>query len=256
MVRPWPYRAAPLLIVVGLGVQLLPIRKRWSDWLATGPYRRRDVARSGVGLGTVRQPHRMRPTTCRGPCPTCWPALPPCWALTPRPTVRRVVMHSMRQVHRLAATWELLLDPATFLFFIGGLTMLALRRNDECGMMNDECQTNTPVVGCEEPIHHSSFFIHHFPDWSAWIGGLQDTDVMILCMAAAAGRPADGPVCAPRVAIGSRPAATRDEPFFFAVDAVVAAGRAGAVGMAIRAFSRRVHEGRGDEGEGDERCCG
>ena len=35
-------------------------------------------------------------------------------------------MHSMRQVHRLGATWELLLDPATLLFFVGGLTMLAL----------------------------------------------------------------------------------------------------------------------------------
>ena len=37
-----------------------------------------------------------------------------------------VVMHSMRQVHRLGATWELLLDPATFLFFVGGLMLLAL----------------------------------------------------------------------------------------------------------------------------------
>src|SRR5665648_104695 len=31
-----PYRAAPLLIVLGLAVELLPIRKRWSDWLAAG----------------------------------------------------------------------------------------------------------------------------------------------------------------------------------------------------------------------------
>ena len=33
-------------------------------------------------------------------------------------------MHSMRQAHRLGATWELLLDPATFWFFVGGLTVL------------------------------------------------------------------------------------------------------------------------------------
>ncbi len=91
-----------------------------------------------------------------------------------------IVMHSMRQVHRLAATWELLLDPATFLFFIGGLTMLALRRNDERGMMNDECQANVPVVGCEEPVHHSPFIIHQFPNWRTWIGGLRTLTVVIL----------------------------------------------------------------------------
>ena len=41
-------------------------------------------------------------------------------------------MHSMRQVHRLGVTWELLLDPATFLFFIGGLTMLAFGHVTKC----------------------------------------------------------------------------------------------------------------------------
>ncbi|MBU4399943.1 MAG: hypothetical protein KKE86_11485, partial [Planctomycetes bacterium] len=33
---PWPYRAAPLLIVLGLALRLLPIRRRWADWLAGG----------------------------------------------------------------------------------------------------------------------------------------------------------------------------------------------------------------------------
>jgi hypothetical protein len=38
----------------------------------------------------------------------------------------KIVMHSMRQVHRLGATWELLFDPATFCFFVGGIVLLAL----------------------------------------------------------------------------------------------------------------------------------
>ena len=44
-----------------------------------------------------------------------------------------IVMHSMRQVHRLGATWELLLDPATLLFFVGGLTMLACSASRDHG---------------------------------------------------------------------------------------------------------------------------
>ena len=55
---PWPYRAAPLLIVAGLGLQLVPIGKRWSDWLAQ---RRRRVRRHpvgpGVGLRAICGPH-------------------------------------------------------------------------------------------------------------------------------------------------------------------------------------------------------
>jgi hypothetical protein len=38
-----------------------------------------------------------------------------------------IIMQSMRQTHRLAATWELFFDPATWLFFFGGLTMLGVK---------------------------------------------------------------------------------------------------------------------------------
>jgi hypothetical protein len=37
-----------------------------------------------------------------------------------------VALHSVRQVHRLAATWELLLDPVTLSFFVGGIVLLAV----------------------------------------------------------------------------------------------------------------------------------
>jgi hypothetical protein len=37
-----------------------------------------------------------------------------------------LVIRSMRHLHRLGATWELLLDPATLGFFVGGLVLLAL----------------------------------------------------------------------------------------------------------------------------------
>jgi len=46
--------------------------------------------------------------------------------LTPRRWIGRSAALD-GQVHRLGATWELLLDPATFLFFVGGLVVLAMR---------------------------------------------------------------------------------------------------------------------------------
>ena len=38
-----------------------------------------------------------------------------------------VTLHSMRELHRLGATWELLVDPASLVFWIGGIAYLALR---------------------------------------------------------------------------------------------------------------------------------
>ena len=37
-----------------------------------------------------------------------------------------VTLHSMRELHRLGATWELLLDPASLSFWLGGLAWLAI----------------------------------------------------------------------------------------------------------------------------------
>ena len=37
-----------------------------------------------------------------------------------------IVMHSMRQIHRLAATWQLLVDPVTLGFYVGGVTMFGV----------------------------------------------------------------------------------------------------------------------------------
>ncbi|HEX2474845.1 MAG TPA: hypothetical protein VHK01_08870, partial [Lacipirellulaceae bacterium] len=37
-----------------------------------------------------------------------------------------ISIHSMREVHKLGATWELLLDPVSFCFFVGGCAAIAL----------------------------------------------------------------------------------------------------------------------------------
>ena len=95
-----------------------------------------------------------------------------------------IVMHSMRQVHRLGATWELLLDPATLLFFVGGLTMLAMRGNDECGMTNDEGigRTQQMIERRSFALHHSSFLTSSFLSaWSAWLRAARTLSLIVLC---------------------------------------------------------------------------
>ncbi|MHC4178685.1 MAG: hypothetical protein ACYSWU_14335, partial [Planctomycetota bacterium] len=128
---PWPLRAAPLMIVAGLAVELLPIPRRWPRW----------VGRGAVAAGVVM----LVQSLCMAAYAACtarshelpWP-LPELLAGVARllgveatadgsPGVdSAVVMHSIRQVHRLGATWDLLLDPATLCFFVGSLVMLGL----------------------------------------------------------------------------------------------------------------------------------
>ena len=94
-------------------------------------------------------------------------------------------------------------------------------------MSNTAGEVPTPVI-----IHPSSFVTPSLVRQDSRRGWFTPDRARV---AAAAGGPADGPLSAPRVAFRSRPSAARDEPLFFAVDAAVAAVRAGAAGVAIRA---------------------
>ncbi len=122
----WPLRAVPLLIATGLILDLLPIPLRWPK-----PLGRAAVA---GGLVLLAQAAAMAVYTT---------ATSRCHDL-PEPMVQMltgvarllgidavadgstIVMHSMRQVYRLAATWELLLDPPTLCFYVGSLVLFGL----------------------------------------------------------------------------------------------------------------------------------
>ncbi len=121
----WPYRAAPLLIVLGLSLRLLPLGRRWADRLAFGAGGGHNPVRPGIGAATVYRPHAWSHDLPR-PLPDVLAGVATLLGIDATADGSSVVMHSMRQVHRLGATWELLLDPATFLFFVGGLTMFAI----------------------------------------------------------------------------------------------------------------------------------
>ena len=125
-VAPWPYRAAPLLIALGLGLELAPIPRRWPAVLGRGA-----VAAGVVMLaqGLVLLAYAAHTARCHDlPSPLPWlvgglARLVGADVAVDGPIV---AIHSMRGVFRLAATWELLLDPLTLCFFTGGLVMLGL----------------------------------------------------------------------------------------------------------------------------------
>lgn len=125
---PWPYRAAPLLMALGLALRLSPLRRRWIDWTAGGA-----IAAAAVLFVQALALELYAGLTARShelpwPLPEALAGIAALLGVEAAADGSSVVMHSMRETHRLAATWELLLDPATLLFFIGALAALPLAK--------------------------------------------------------------------------------------------------------------------------------
>ncbi len=151
---PWPLRIVPLLIVLGLALHLLcgsltsphpsPIlgeesRKECSPH--PSPLPKGEGILKWLGQGTVAAGVIMAVQSLALAfyiAQTAWSHELP-WPLTDSfagmanllsidaaADGSKIAMHSMRQVHRLGATWELLFDPVSFCFLIGGLAFMAL----------------------------------------------------------------------------------------------------------------------------------
>ena len=123
---PWPLKGAPLLIAAGLTLDLPPIPRRWP----------KPLARAGVAAGLVMlvQAATMalyavatsRSHDLPGPLPQALAGVAKLLGIDAAAEGATIAVHSMRQVHRLGATWELLVDPVTLCFYTGGLAAFAL----------------------------------------------------------------------------------------------------------------------------------
>lgn len=123
---PWPYRAGVLLLMVGLGLHALPVPQRWPRSLASG------AMVAGVILivqtlgmlaytdWTAHSHDLPRPLAHLLGTFAGWSGIDAASGGS------EVALHSMRQVHRLAPTWELLLDPPTLCFVVGGIALLVM----------------------------------------------------------------------------------------------------------------------------------
>jgi len=122
----WPYRLAPALLAAGLVIGALPSPRQWP--------RRLGGAVAAVGAILLAQAVAME----------AYEALTARTHLLPAPLGallaaglrllgadaaydgQHLVMFSMRRIHPLAATWELLLDPVTVCFVVGGIVLIVL----------------------------------------------------------------------------------------------------------------------------------
>lgn len=123
---PWPFKIVPLLIALGFMLYLLPIQGKQSKWLAQG------AVTAGVVMAVqslalaLYAAQTARSHELPAPLPSLLTGIANLLSIDATTDGSKIVMHSMRQVHRLGATWELFLDPVTFCFFIGGMVLLAL----------------------------------------------------------------------------------------------------------------------------------
>jgi len=125
-VMPWPHRAGPLLLAGGAVLAMLPPAARRVRALAAGL-----AAAGAVLLVQAAAVEAYACLTARSH-DLPWPLPHVVWAAArilgaeaavDGPTV---ALFTMRQAHRLAATWELFFDPATLAFLAGGGAAAAL----------------------------------------------------------------------------------------------------------------------------------
>jgi len=129
LLAPWPHRAAVVLLFVGLVVTAAPIPRDWPAKLG--------VAAIAAGVVLTMQALAMlfyESVTARSH------ELPWRMGQVVYGAARllgieaaldgsSLALASMRQVHPVGATWELLLDPVTFAFLFGGMALLCLWRS-------------------------------------------------------------------------------------------------------------------------------
>ena len=122
---PWPYRLAPVLIIAGLVPALPPAGARRLKSLGTG------IVTAGVVLLAQSVTLRLYAVaTSRNhdmpwPVPELLAGLAGLLGIDAAADGPLVVLGTMRQPQRLAVTWELVFDPVTACFLVGGLAMLA-----------------------------------------------------------------------------------------------------------------------------------
>lgn len=123
----WPWNLGPLALVPGMLLVTLPESRSRLRRLAAGVSIAGLVllVQSGVLWAYVVQTARAHEL----PAVFAWPVSGVAWLLGIEATLERseLVFRTLQQTHRVAWTWELLLDPATLSLFAGGLALLGLR---------------------------------------------------------------------------------------------------------------------------------
>lgn len=124
---PWPYRAVILLLFAGLLLAAAPIPRRWPERLGTAA-----LAAGSILLVQALAMFAYETVTARSHelpwhLPQVLYGVARLLGIQATLDGTSLALHSIRRVHQLGTTWELLLDPVTFAFLAGGIALICLR---------------------------------------------------------------------------------------------------------------------------------
>jgi len=126
-IAPWPYYIIPLLLVLGLALLIAPIPRQWPKRLGSGLFvsgvvlLAQSIAMIGYEAFTARFPDL--PLVLSQPLG----AIAGLLGIDMAVWGSDMAMFTMREVHHVAATWALLLDPMSWCFIVGGVVLIMLK---------------------------------------------------------------------------------------------------------------------------------
>jgi len=138
VVAPWPYRVAPLLILVGLALCVTPIPRRWPKAIGSAALAAGVILTAQLLAVVAYESLTARSHELPRPLGLILLGVARLLGIDAALDGSDLALYSVRTVHRLGATWELLLDLPTLCFLVGAVAMLGL--------------TVTRRVGCAHPL--------------------------------------------------------------------------------------------------------
>jgi hypothetical protein len=130
VIVPWPYRAAVGLLLGGILLSVAPFPGSWAVALGAGGLAAGMVLLVQATGMLVYESVTAWSHELPGPLAALLYGVGRLLGIEAALDGTTIALHSMRRVHYLGATWELLLDPVTWCFLVGGLALLGLRAAD------------------------------------------------------------------------------------------------------------------------------
>ena len=126
LAAPWPYRVAVWLVFGGALLLAAPIPRRWPARLGSGAVAAGTVLLAqSLGL-LLYESVTARSHELPGPLARAVYGVACFLGVDAALHGSTLALHTMRRVHPLGTTWELLLDPVTWCFLTGGVALLCL----------------------------------------------------------------------------------------------------------------------------------
>ncbi|MDP6545026.1 MAG: hypothetical protein QGH60_13635 [Phycisphaerae bacterium] len=130
VVAPWPYRAGPILTVLGLVLLAAPIPRQWAKRLGSGLLVAGVVLLAQSVAMICYESFTARFPDLPSPLSKLLGALGGLVGIDVANHGPDLSMFTMRQIHRLGATWALLLDPISWCFLVGGAVLVLLKAGE------------------------------------------------------------------------------------------------------------------------------